>query len=76
MSKRQVFGKMVEPTIWRALSETYGVSISNYTDKQRQLLTGIVDGLYDIFGNKMTVKDMEEILGEKYEAVANSIQKD
>lgn len=74
MSKKQMFGKMIEPIVWGALHDAYGVTISNYTDKQRQLLTNIVDGLYDVFGNQMTVKDMEEILGEKHEESADPLQ--
>lgn len=73
MTKKQLFGRAVEPLMWAAMSDAYGTSVGKYTEKQKTFLTGIVDGLYDIFESKISVKDLQEMVGDKDE-VTNPLQ--
>lgn len=67
MTKKQLFGRAIEPIIWLAMSDAYGTSIGKYTEKQKAFLVGIVDGIYDTLESKISIKDLKEILGDKDE---------
>lgn len=65
MTKKQLFGRAIEPLVWLAFSKTYGVSIGKYTEKQKEFLTGVVDNVYDVLQGKLSCDDLKEIIGDK-----------
>ena len=58
MSKKETFERIIAYEVRKALSETY--SIHQLTSKQEELVKNVSNRIYTLFGDSMTVKDLQE----------------
>jgi len=68
MSKRSLFGRMVDPAIWNSLHEVYGVKWYEPSEKQSEFVRLTVDRLYEMFGDRLTANEIRE-LTEKFDGL-------
>jgi hypothetical protein len=68
MTKKDMLKRIVEPVVLQALSNTYKINTSSPSDKQLALVESIADLLYPKLSDKLGVKELREILGEKDES--------
>ncbi len=59
MSKKETFERIIAYEVRKALKESYGMT-TDLTDKQNQFVSSISDNLYKLFGDSLTVKDLQE----------------
>jgi hypothetical protein len=67
MTKKEMLKRIIEPVVLKALSDTYQINTSSPSDKQLALVESIADLLYSKLSDKLGVKELKEILGEKDE---------
>lgn len=67
MSKKETFERIIQYEVRKALYETYGMPLA--TSKQELLVGNISERLYKLFGDSLTVKDLQE----KVDAVSKAL---
>ena len=64
MTKKDLVKKIFAPKIWKNFKKAYGCKSHNspHTNAQKLLIDGIINDIYEDFGKKLTVKELESLI--------------
>jgi hypothetical protein len=64
MTKRDIFYNMILFEVVKSFQEVYGFPPGQLTTKQESMIRVLTDRLVKLFGDSMTVKDLQEKVSE------------
>jgi len=62
LTKQGFFSNVIRFEIMLALHEVYNLPSGQITERQEQLIQSVSERLFKVFGDKMTVKELQERL--------------
>ena len=66
MTKKELFKRIVEPSILTGLVGAYNLNVSALSESQQRLVDIATDDMYESIGNRLTLKDLQDRFGELF----------
>lgn len=60
MNKKELFEGKIKFAVYRAMEQVYGVTLVTRTVNQMELAEKIAEETYKLFGNSVTIKELQE----------------